>query len=175
MTEYDSSNVTHNSEIDAECVSEGAEHHSPRRATLVKILPLSGLALCVFGGLFWLSSWLLHAWHLHQMMNLASNPDPVMLGSDSDHGTAVDMGSIYLGKSETVMVSVTIAHAGTLGKIRVVTRGAEDLDFSNSGGGSCTAGVLYIANSSCTVAVRFSPRFIGMRYGGVMLYEESSR
>jgi hypothetical protein len=74
-----------------------------------------------------------------------------------------------MGTSTTAAITVSIYEAATLGAITVVTRGAAGLDFASAGGGTCTAGTAYAANSSCTVNVVFKPRYPGMRYGAVLL------
>lgn len=95
----------------------------------------------------------------------------VAIGADSDHGAAVDFGPIKIGSHSTTAVSVTILTAGVLDTISVVTQGVADLDFTNAGSGTCTPGVFYPANSTCTVNVTFSPKVSGTRYGAVVLQD----
>jgi hypothetical protein len=51
---------------------------------------------------------------------------------------------------------------------------AENLDFTNAGGGSCAVGTAYAAGATCTVKVAFSPQFIGPRYGAVVLLDSTA-
>ena len=95
----------------------------------------------------------------------------VAIGADSDHGAAVDFGLIKIGSHSTTAVSVTILTAGVLDTVSVVTQGVADLDFTNAGSGTCTPGVFYPVNSTCTVNVTFSPKLSGARYGAVVLQD----
>jgi Bacterial Ig-like domain (group 3) len=87
-----------------------------------------------------------------------------------------DFGTVNVGASSTQLVSVNIPIAGTLQQIVVSTGGTAGLDFSNAGGGSCSVGVDYAANTSCTVQVTYTPQHAGPRYGGalLMMYDFSS-
>jgi streptogramin lyase len=80
-----------------------------------------------------------------------------------------NFGTVNVGSSLTATVTVTIQFAATLRDIAVVTEGAPDLDFTDSGGGTCAVGTAYAANATCTVKVAFGPRYAGMRYGAVVL------
>lgn len=87
--------------------------------------------------------------------------------------TSMNLGlaNVAGSKVETTVV-VAIPTARTLSNIAVVTQGAESKDFVKADGGSCTVGVAYEANSSCTVKVEFAPRFAGIRYGAVVLRDQ---
>jgi hypothetical protein len=70
--------------------------------------------------------------------------------------------------STTQTLSYQVTASGTLGRINVVTSGALNLDFTLSGGGSCTGPVT--EGTTCTVAVKFAPRFPGQRAGAVQIF-----
>jgi sugar lactone lactonase YvrE len=86
---------------------------------------------------------------------------------------AASLGAVNVGASATATVTLTISSAATLGNIAVVTQGATGLDFTNAGGGSCTKGTSYSANSTCTVIAAFTPKFSGARYGAVQLSDNN--
>ena len=85
----------------------------------------------------------------------------------------INLGSVSIGGSKTAAVTVSIANAGTLGSIAVVTQGVPDLDFANANSGTCTAGTAYAANATCTVGVIFSPKYPATRYCAVVLADAS--
>jgi streptogramin lyase len=89
-------------------------------------------------------------------------------------GAQTDLGSVDLASSATSTVTVTVATAGTLASIAVVTQGVANLDFTNAGGGSCAVGTAYAAQATCTVNVAFAPRFAGERYGAVVLTDANN-
>ena len=86
---------------------------------------------------------------------------------------AQTFGSVSIGQTAKVTVTVTISTAGTLGDIAVVTQGAPNLDFANAGGGTCTVGQVYAAKATCTVQVAFKPNYAFVRYGAVQLTDSS--
>jgi DNA-binding beta-propeller fold protein YncE len=71
--------------------------------------------------------------------------------------------------SNSTTETLTFTTGGTLGSISVLTQGIANLDFANSGGGTCASGTTYAANATCTVNVRFTPKYAGTRYGAVVL------
>jgi len=81
------------------------------------------------------------------------------------------LGSTVGSQAATASLIFTFDYPGTLGSTAVVTQGAKGLDFTDSGAGTCTAGTAYDAGASCTVGVRFLPRFAGPRYGAAILYD----
>jgi len=82
-----------------------------------------------------------------------------------------NFGSVKLGGSAELTVTVPVSSVNLLSSIRVVTQGAPNLDFTAAVGGSCATGSAYAA--SCTVAVTFAPKFVGVRYGAVILEDAS--
>ena len=77
-------------------------------------------------------------------------------------------GTISLGSSSGVQtITLTVPAADILTGVSVVTQGAMNQDFVNVGGGTCTVGNAYAA--SCTVQVKFSPKFSGSRAGVIVL------
>ena len=80
----------------------------------------------------------------------------------------VRLGEVNVGSGYTTPVTVTIANAGQLASLSVVTGGAEHMDFT-SAGGTCTIGKTFQPNDTCTVRVNFTPRLAGTRMGGISL------
>lgn len=80
-----------------------------------------------------------------------------------------NFGSVAVGTSKPDTITVTLAKAGTVGSVSVRTVGAENLDYTDAGGGSCAVGAAYAAGATCTVNVSFSPKVPGFRRGAVVL------
>ncbi len=91
-------------------------------------------------------------------------------------GTNGNFGKVNVGASSATPVAIvfTFDQTVTLGSTVVVTQGAKNLDFTDAGGGTCTAGRIYNANDTCTVKVTFKPRAPGARYGAAELLDTSS-
>jgi hypothetical protein len=85
----------------------------------------------------------------------------------------VQFGALAVGSHATRTLTYTFASAVTLGSYRVVTQGATGLDYTDAGGGNCTAGTSYAAGASCTVVVTFSPKNAGTRPGAVAFVASS--
>lgn len=85
-----------------------------------------------------------------------------------------NVGQINIGASATISVTVTVTTAGVLGSISVRTMGAENLDFTNAGGGTCTTGAAYAVDTTCSVNVQFKPALAGTHHGAVVLLDQSS-
>jgi streptogramin lyase len=86
----------------------------------------------------------------------------------------VNSASSLVGVSSgTETVTLTIATAGTLGAINVVTQGLPNLDYKPVSGdtdaNACAIGTNYAANATCTVEYTFTPTTPGSRLGGVIL------
>jgi len=88
-------------------------------------------------------------------------------------GAQTNFGAVNVGASTTAIVTVTIPAQATVSSVAVVTQGATGLDFTNGGGGSCTAGTNYAAGQTCTVQVEFKPVYSGERYGAALLLDGS--
>ncbi len=82
-----------------------------------------------------------------------------------------DFGPVAVGTSKADTITVTVAKAGTAGSLSVRFLGAENLDFTDAGGGTCAAGATYAAGATCTVNVTFSPKAAGWRSGAVVLFD----
>ena len=67
----------------------------------------------------------------------------------------------------TQAVTVNLQTAGTVAKVEVLTVGAANLDFTESGTDNCVG----ISSGSCQVTVAFAPKFPGMRNGAVVLVD----
>ncbi len=90
--------------------------------------------------------------------------------------TEIGFSSLPVGTaSSTMTVTIPFGLGATLGTpgVKVVTQGATGLDFTNAGTGTCTAGAMIASDSSCTVNVVFTPKYPGIRYGAVILYDGS--
>ncbi len=70
----------------------------------------------------------------------------------------------------TQSVTVSLQASGTVSKVSVLTMGAPNLDFTESGSDSCAG----ISSGSCTVTVAFAPMFPGTRNGAVVLLDASN-
>jgi GH18 family chitinase/sugar lactone lactonase YvrE len=72
-------------------------------------------------------------------------------------------------ESNAHAITVSLASAGTVSSIQVLTLGVAGLDFQNANGGSCTVGKAYSAAATCTVNVTFAPKLSGLRRGAVVV------
>jgi sugar lactone lactonase YvrE len=79
---------------------------------------------------------------------------------------AVDSASI------ATSLTFSIAAGTNVGSIAVVTTGIENLDFTNAGGGTCSA-IDYATATTCTVEVQFKPVVAGTRMGAVVFFSEA--
>jgi hypothetical protein len=94
----------------------------------------------------------------------AANPAPVSFASEP------------VGSSTSQNVTFTFTGNGTIGTPLVVTQGATGLDYTDAGTGTCdTNGInyAYSIGNTCTVAVTFAPLHPGLRYGAVLLEDDS--
>jgi YVTN family beta-propeller protein len=105
-------------------------------------------------------------------------------GSNARPGTAnitIDTGdSLLITHSISVSLTVTAAPPSpvsytfgvgtTVGSVRVVTQGTENLDFTAGAGTTCVPKT-YAAGDSCFVLVRFTPRAPGLRTGDVQILD----
>jgi sugar lactone lactonase YvrE len=99
--------------------------------------------------------------------SIVAAPGTAPLGTTS-LGTQ-NVGSI----SGVLPLTLTFSQTETVGAIAVLTQGVPYLDFLNAGGGTCATGNAYTISSSCTVNVTFSPKHPGVRYGAVVLTDNS--
>ncbi len=72
--------------------------------------------------------------------------------------------------SPLVTTLMTFTTSGTLGGIA----SGVAADFQIGTGGSCTLSTTYAAGQTCTVQFTFTPKLPGMRYGGLLLEEETT-
>ncbi len=84
-----------------------------------------------------------------------------------------DFGPVPVGSSSsTVLVSFTFDTTGTPRGWNVYTQGAKGLDFTEvAAGTTCSTSTNYAAGDTCSVAIRFSPRYAGLRMGAVQLLD----
>jgi len=101
-----------------------------------------------------------------------------MLTATATAPSATNFSSIILGSTTTQTVTFIIQTAGVIGVPVVVTEGATNMDFTDVGDGTCTtangSGNGYSALATCTVDVRFRPRYPGQRMGAVLLEDTSN-
>ncbi len=76
--------------------------------------------------------------------------------------------------STTLTAAVTIAAAGTLGTINVLTKGASGTEYKYVSGGTCSTGSSYSVGQTCTVKYSFTPSRPGARPGSVSLTNKAS-
>ena len=67
----------------------------------------------------------------------------------------------------TEAVTVNVQTAGTVARVEVLTMGAPNLDFTESGTDTCVG----ISSGSCQVMVAFAPKYPGPRNGAVVLLD----
>ena len=91
-----------------------------------------------------------------------------------DVGTAnlCHTGATETGCSVTTTLTYRVTGAGTLGEPRVLTLGTGNLDFTLVAQGTTCQGAV-TAGQTCTVAVKFAPRFVGGRRGGVRMVDST--
>jgi streptogramin lyase len=77
------------------------------------------------------------------------------------------------GTSPVSSVVFTFDSASVLGNVAVLSEGTSGLDFENAGTGTCSAGTNYAVGSTCTVNTTFTPSLAGVRYGTVILADNS--
>jgi hypothetical protein len=78
--------------------------------------------------------------------------------------------TLPLQSTASITTSFDISAGTTIGSIAVVTNGIPNLDFTDAGTGTCAAGT-YSSASTCTVGVAVSPKYPGLRYGAVELFD----
>ena len=79
--------------------------------------------------------------------------------------------------SATLTATMTVATAGTVGSISVLTQGATGKDFAFVSGGTCAVGATYAAGSlpaTCTVEYTFTPSRPGQRLGAIVLESDAA-
>jgi len=86
-------------------------------------------------------------------------------------------GTVNIGsQSSTLSMVFAFDTAGRIGAPAVVTQGTPNLDFADTGGGSCTTNgtsVYYAAGDTCLLDVLFVPKSPGSRYGAGQLEDGS--
>jgi large repetitive protein len=84
-------------------------------------------------------------------------------------------GSLPIGQTSAVTpVTLTFAGSTTIGSVMAMTQGSPGLDFALAPGGTCTVGASFSSGQSCTVNVTFSPKYAGLRNGGIVALDASS-
>ncbi len=93
---------------------------------------------------------------------------------------AVNMGTVAAGATsgaQTLQFTFTGTDNTAIRAPLVVTQGAAGLDFVDAGTGTCTttngSGNPYGPEDTCTVDVKFKPKYAGVRYGAVKLLDTS--
>ncbi len=70
----------------------------------------------------------------------------------------------------TAAVTVSLQTTGTVASVKVLTLGAPNLDFTESGTDTCAG----ISSGSCSVTVAFAPKYPGQRRGAVVLLDSGN-
>jgi sugar lactone lactonase YvrE len=90
---------------------------------------------------------------------------------------AVNMGPLPIASAPaTTSLTFVFAASGSVAAPAVLAMGAPNLDFTDTGIGTCTTNGTshtYNAGDTCTVGVIFAPQAAGARYGGVTLTSTS--
>jgi hypothetical protein len=87
--------------------------------------------------------------------------------------SAANFGTVNLGSaSMPATLTFTFSSPGTGVSVQVLTLGAKNGDFADTGAGSCTINGpshSYASGDTCTVSATLTPRFNGPRHGAVQL------
>ena len=98
----------------------------------------------------------------------------VMVAQLAQFGSNANFGTVSIGQTSASMtLTATFSSGGTVGSVVALTLGAPNLDFAVTSAGTCHANQSYGAGSSCTVVATFTPLFAGLRYGAVVLQDNS--
>ena len=85
-----------------------------------------------------------------------------------------NFGSVSIGTtSPAVTLVFQFDTGGQLGNVDVVTQGAENLDFINSGEPSCVPSLSFTAGELCAANIQIDPTVAGFRYGALKLEDNS--
>ena len=94
--------------------------------------------------------------------------------STAVHAATVTLPGTTTVGSSTTGTSVTLtASGGTVGSVLVLTGGIANQDFTLNSAGSCATGAVLNSGSTCTLAVDFTPRYPGQRFGAVILLDSN--
>jgi len=109
----------------------------------------------------------------------------VVVADDGDNAVkeiflgGVNSGSVAVntGTPATMTFTFTFTSGGEIAVPQVLTQGANNLDFTDAGTGTCTSNGTshtYSADDTCTVDVSFTPEASGARLGAVVLLDQAS-
>ncbi|WP_041597980.1 Ig-like domain repeat protein [Granulicella tundricola] len=107
--------------------------------------------------------------------DVAVSPNGVLLTTDGTNIFRNVLGAIRYGstavgiKSSVQTVSVIFNSAQVLTGIRYAAGTGSSTEIVSAGSGSCAIGQSYVAGSSCTLDLTFTPQSIGARNGAVVL------
>jgi hypothetical protein len=87
----------------------------------------------------------------------------------------VNFGSVAVATPTppTLPLQFTFTSAGTIGAPVVLTQGAANKDFADTGTGTCTAGTTYNVGDTCALNVSFTATLSGFRSGVAQLTASS--
>lgn len=85
----------------------------------------------------------------------------------ADAQTTFAAAPVGTGTPATQVVTVSLQVAGTVANVKVLTEGAPNLDFTESGTDNCMG----VRAGSCQVTVAFGPKYPGLRKGAVVLLD----
>ena len=69
-------------------------------------------------------------------------------------------------------LSFSIASGTVVGSVAILTGGAANKDFADAGSSTCVTGT-YGSTTACSVNVKFTPQFAGLRQGSVVFFDGS--
>jgi hypothetical protein len=91
----------------------------------------------------------------------------------SQNASSASFGQVNVGTAAPIQtLTYNFASPTTLSAVNILTLGQPNLDYTDGGSSTCTAGTAYLSGQSCTVTVAFTPSAPGLRAGAVTLFEQ---
>ncbi|MCL2659966.1 MAG: Ig-like domain repeat protein, partial [Acidobacteriaceae bacterium] len=106
-------------------------------------------------------------------LNAGSISAPFYQSVNDDGCSGNNFGQVNVGQSRTCVVTMPVTGQFGSGGLKVVTQGAELLDYTEAAT-TCDPNVVYDSSGSCMVAVTFTPKYAGQRMGAVVLFPEDT-
>jgi sugar lactone lactonase YvrE len=89
--------------------------------------------------------------------------------------SSASFGPLNVGTAAPIQtLTYNFASPTTLSAVNILTAGQPELDYTDGGSSTCTAGTAYLSGQSCTVTVAFTPSAPGLRSGAVTLFEQNN-
>jgi sugar lactone lactonase YvrE len=87
----------------------------------------------------------------------------------------ISFGQVNVGTAAPVQtLTYNFGSPTTLSAVNILTGGQPNLDYTDGGSSTCTAGTAYLSGQSCVVTVAFTPSAPGLRSGAATLFAEGS-